>query len=129
MRSTLLSIAGAVALATTLTACGDTGGDGGGSASGCKPADSSIEVGALDKLMFDSEAYDAEAGCVDITYTNQGSVAHTLLVRGQSGFKLAVGDEDKGSIELDAGTYELYCDVAGHEAAGMKAELTVGAPG
>lgn len=125
MRSTLLSIAGAVALAITLTACGDTGGGGGGSASGCTPADSSIEVGALDKLRFDAEAYDAKAGCVEITYKNEGGIAHTLLVRGQSGFKLAIGDQDTGSIELDAGTYELYCDVAGHEAAGMKADLTV----
>lgn len=126
MRSTLFSIAGAVALATMLTACGNTGGNGGGgSAAGCTPAESSIEVGALDQLTFDAEAYEADAGCVEITYTNEGSIAHTLLVRGQSGFKLAIGDEDSGSIELDAGSYELYCDVPGHEAAGMLAELTV----
>jgi uncharacterized cupredoxin-like copper-binding protein len=62
---------------------------------------------------------------VEFTYENQGSVAHTLLIKGKSGFKLSVGDTDTGTIELEAGGYTLFCDVAGHEAAGMKADLTV----
>ena len=122
MRRTLICIAGAAALATTLTACGDKGGGG---ASACTPADSSITVGALDKLQFDAPAYDASAGCIEVTYKNEGSLAHTLLVKGQPGFKLAIGDQDVGTITLDAGTYTLYCDITGHEAAGMKANLTV----
>jgi uncharacterized cupredoxin-like copper-binding protein len=56
---------------------------------------------------------------------NDGTVAHTLLVKGVSGFKLEVGDEDEGTVELEPGEYTLYCDVAGHEAAGMVATLTV----
>jgi uncharacterized cupredoxin-like copper-binding protein len=56
---------------------------------------------------------------------NDGSVAHTLLVRGKSGFKLSVGKTDTGTVDLPAGSYELFCDVAGHEAAGMKADLEV----
>ena len=110
-----------------LTACGDSGDDDGdGDAAGdCTTADSSITVGARDELTFDADSYDADAGCVEITYENEGSVAHTLLVKGQSGFKLAVGDTDSGTIELEPGSYTLFCDVAGHEAAGMTAELTV----
>jgi plastocyanin len=122
MRRTLICIAGAAALATTLTACGDKGG---GTASGCTPVDSSFTVGALDKLQFDAATYEAGAGCIEITYKNEGSIAHTLLVKDQPGFKLAIGDQDVGTITLDAGAYTLYCDIAGHEAAGMKAELTV----
>lgn len=124
MRRTLLSLAGAAALAVTLTACGDSGDDTTDTAS-CTTSDSSVTVEAQDALKFDADAYEAGAGCVDITYTNAGSVAHTLLVKGQSGFKLSVGDTDEGTIELTPGTYTLYCDVAGHEAAGMKADLTV----
>lgn len=125
MRRTLTSLAGATALAVTLGACGDNGGGGGQAADGCSPADSSITVEALDELSFDADAFEADAGCVEITYTNAGSIAHTLLVKGQSGFKLSVGDEDRGTITLEPGTYTLYCDIAGHESAGMHAELTV----
>jgi plastocyanin len=124
MRRPLLSLAGAAALVFTLTACGDSDDDG-GSAADCTPADSSVTVGARDELTFDAESYEADTGCVELTYENEGSAAHTLLIKGQSGFKLAVGDTDTGSIELEAGDYTLYCDIAGHEAAGMKADLTV----
>jgi plastocyanin len=122
MRRTLICIAGATALATTLTACGD---NGSGGAAGCTPIDSSVTVVAQDALKFDAETYGAGAGCIELTYRNDGKLAHTLLVKGQSGFKLSVGDEDTGTIELDAGTYTIYCDLPGHEAAGMKARLTV----
>ena len=125
MRRTLLSLAGAAALVITLTACGDSDDDDGGSAAACTTPDSSVTVGAQDDLKFDAESYEAEAGCVEFTYENQGSVAHTLLIKGKSGFKLSVGDTDTGTIELEAGGYTLFCDVAGHEAAGMKADLTV----
>jgi plastocyanin len=125
MRRILICLVGATALATTLTACGDSGDDSGSAAAGCTPVDSSLTVVAKDELKFDSDSYEAGAGCIEITYRNAGTIAHTLLVKGQPGFKLSVGDEDKGTISLDAGTYTLYCDVPGHEAAGMVADLTV----
>jgi plastocyanin len=123
MRRTLTLIAGGAALAVGLTACGDSGG-GGGTAGGCTP-DSSFTVNALDKLSFDKDAYEASAGCIEVTYRNEGSLAHTLLVKEQAGFKLSVGDEDTGTITLESGTYRLYCDIPGHESAGMHAQLTV----
>lgn len=125
MRRTLLCIAGAVALATFLTACGDSDSGSGAAPNECSPVDSSVTVGAQDELQFDADAYEAGAGCVEITYQNEGGVPHTLLIKGQSGFKLSIGDEDTGKIALDAGTYTIFCDIAGHESAGMAAELTV----
>lgn len=85
-----------------------------------------MTVGAQDALKFDAESYQSAPGCIEFTYRNDGIVAHTLLIKGQSGFKLSVGDTDKGTIDLEAGTYTLFCDIPGHEAAGMTAELTVG---
>ena len=126
MRRTLLTIFSAAALAATLTACGSSGDGGTASKPGdCSPVDSTLTIGALDKLQFDTNAYDTGAGCVEITYENEGTVAHTLLVKGKSGFKLAVGKTDTGLLALEPGTYRLYCDIAGHESAGMHAELTV----
>jgi len=120
MRRTLLSLVATV-LAVPLAACG--GSDD--AASGCTPAVAEVTVKAKDDLKLDADSYDTDAGCIELTYENTGSVAHTLLIRGRSGFKLAVGSTDTGTIELPAGTYELFCDVAGHEAAGMKADLVV----
>src|SRR5690242_16451049 len=119
MRRTPLTstVAGAaVALAITLSACGgdDSGGTTATTAGGDAGA-SSLVVKAKDQLKFDQTAYEVEAGKVDITYENTGSVAHTLLVKGKSGFKLSIGTKDEGSLDLSPGTYTLYCDVAGHE--------------
>ena len=48
-----------------------------------------------------------------------------FLIKDVDGFKLSIGREDDGSVDLEAGSYTLYCDVAGHEAAGMVADLVV----
>jgi uncharacterized cupredoxin-like copper-binding protein len=44
------------------------------------------------------------------------------------GFKLEVNGEevDKKKIDLQPGTFTIYCNVPGHEAAGMIAKLVVG---
>lgn len=68
------------------------------------------------------------AGPVDVTYRNEGSIEHTLVIEGVTGFKLDVttkGDVDEGSVTLAAGKYTMYCDIPGHRQAGMEATLTV----
>ena len=42
-------------------------------------------------------------------------------------FKLSVtpGQTKTGAVTLAAGTYTIYCDIAGHRAAGMEAKLVV----
>ncbi|MGK2949834.1 MAG: hypothetical protein ACSLFP_14785 [Acidimicrobiales bacterium] len=121
MRRPPLALVGAVALAAVVAGCGS---DDDASDAGCDPS-STVEVVGNDQLQFGEDAYDGEAPCVEFVYRNDGSIAHTLLVRGQSGFKLSIGTEDRGSLELSPGSYEIYCDVAGHESAGMVADLTV----
>jgi len=82
-------------------------------------------VGAKDSLKFDKDAFDTDAGCVEVTYTNEGSQAHNLLIEGVDDFKLTIGDVDTGTVDLAAGNYKIYCDLSGHQAAGMEADLTV----
>ena len=108
-------------MAVALTGCG---GDDDDAAPACEPT-ASLTVGAEDSLDFDAEAYEVGAGCVEVTYRNDGNIAHTLVIDDVDDFKLEVGDVDSGTVELEAGDYRLFCDLPAHEAAGMESELTV----
>jgi plastocyanin len=86
-----------------------------------------VTVEALSTLKFDSDAFDAPAGKVQFNYT--GATGHTLAIQDPKfdGFLLTTdaGGPKTGSVLLTPGKYTLYCTVPGHEAAGMKATLTV----
>lgn len=127
MRRTLSCCTGAIVLATVLVGCGDDGDapDDDAAVPSTTGDGPVLTVGARDDLTFDEDSYTVEGGDVQIVYRNEGSVAHTLLIEGIDGFKLSVGDEDEGTVALEPGAYEMYCDVAGHQSAGMEAELTV----
>lgn len=91
-----------------------------------------VPVDALPTLKFDKSTYDAPAGAVEIDYINVGG-QHTLVFADArySWFELAVnsqGETAKGKIKLEPGSYEFYCSVPGHKAAGMDAKLII-APG
>ena len=122
-RFPLAIAAGALAVALPLAACG---GDDSTSSSTSSPSGNALTVHARNDLKFDATEYSAKPGKIDVTYVNDGNIGHTLLVKKVSGFKLSVGKQDEGSLNLKAGTYTLYCDIPGHEAAGMEATLTVG---
>lgn len=107
------------ATALVLTGCGDDGGSAGDGAD-------VVTVRGDDRLQFDRDSYRAEPGEVTFVYVNDGAVAHTLLIEGVDDFRLSMGRRDEGSVELDAGEYVLWCDIAGHREAGMVADLVVG---
>jgi len=120
------TVASAGLIALPLSACG-----GSSSSSGCgsPAADASpaVTVHALDALKFDKADYTAKAGDVVLDYVNDGALSHTLVVEGK-GCKLQVnsrGATDKGTVNLTAGSYKIFCDIPGHESAGMKATLTI----
>lgn len=132
MRKPLASLSIVFLTGLALGGCGD---DGGETPSAGEPATETpapaggggVDIVAHD-ISFDEDAYEATAGTVEVSYLNEGNIPHTLVIEGIDGFKLEVtgnGDEDQGTVELDAGTYTLFCDVAGHRAAGMEATLEV----
>jgi plastocyanin len=123
----LFSIAVLVLLVTAACGADDSPVTGPTSAdsSGEKPA--GITVIAKDISLAPANVR-TTSGDVHITYRNEGSIVHTLVIEGVDGFKLDVagtGDVDKGSVTLAPGTYTMYCDVAGHRQAGMHATLEV----
>jgi uncharacterized cupredoxin-like copper-binding protein len=123
MRILIRTVAVAALIAMPLAACG------GGSSTSGPLAGADVTVHAKDTLRFDKSSYEAKAGAIKIGYVNDGSLTHTLLIDGHPEFnKLEVtskGQSQIGEAQLPAGTYELYCDIPGHRAAGMQASLVV----
>ena len=109
-----------------LTSCG-----GGTSAPAETLPAGAMVVKAVSGLRFDAAAYGpVKAGEVLIGYSNEDSVRHTLILAQDNtkvaNFKLVVGARgsvDSGTVNLDAGTYQVICDVPGH--GNMRATLTV----
>lgn len=128
MRATTAKIlAGVVAGGLALAACG--GDDGTGASTPPAADDATLVVTGLDALDFDADAYGAPAGTIEIEYRLVGVIEHSLVVEGrEDDLRLVAssGGTDRGSIDLEAGDYVIYCDIAGHREAGMEATLAVG---
>ncbi|HVL82524.1 MAG TPA: plastocyanin/azurin family copper-binding protein [Actinomycetota bacterium] len=91
---------------------------------GASPA-TTLEV-AAEEMAFTPNQLTASSGMVEFTMTNAGAIAHTLVIEGIDGFKLATpasGDTDSGTVTLGAGSYVYFCDVPGHREAGMEGQL------
>ena len=111
-------------LALGLAACGgDASTDDSAAA-----ASSGIEVEAGD-LFFEPDALTASAGEISVTLANVGAIEHDFVVEEAGDLDVvglvAPGESATGTVELEAGTYTVYCSVAGHRAAGMEATLDV----
>lgn len=121
----VMAMAGVLALA--VSACGGDDDDAATPAGDSGSGGGELSVIAED-ISFPEDTYRADAGTIDVVYENEGAIEHTLLIEGVDDFKLTVesrGDVDEGSVELEAGTYTIYCDVPGHQEGGMEAELEV----
>ena len=90
-----------------------------------------ITVTAGPGLTFQEKLLKSRPGRLVIQYVDADTLPHTLLFDGIDGFKLNVhskGETAKGAIKLEPGNYLYYCDIPGHEAAGMQGFLTVTEP-
>lgn len=113
-----------VILATSLAACGD---DDDAAPTDLGAVDDTIEVLAED-ISFPEEVYETTAGRIGFVYENVGNIRHTLVIEDVDGLDLDVskkGDVDQGAVDLEPGTYVLFCDVPSHRPAGMVADLVV----
>jgi plastocyanin len=113
-----------------LAACGSSAKPSTGGTAATAPA-GSVEIDAKDGNLLDKPEYDAKSGAVTIVYVNKSSVNHNLLVSDSAGAQIGTtlkvqntGAKDTGTYTLAAGTYNVYCNIPGHEK--MKAKLVVG---
>jgi uncharacterized cupredoxin-like copper-binding protein len=121
------ALATAAALGLLFAGCG-----GGSGSDASEPTTGAIDltVKALDpggKYSYDAKDYTAKAGTVNVALVNEGKENHNLLIQNGPKFKMTVapGETKTGAVRLAAGTYTIYCDIAGHRDAGMEARLVV----
>ena len=80
-------------------------------------------------LKFDKTELTAKAGKVTLSMANPSDIPHAVAIEGNGvdvdGKTVQKGGTSTASADLKAGTYEFYCPVDGHKAAGMKGTLTV----
>jgi hypothetical protein len=81
-------------------------------------------------FTFDQETYYAPRGEIDVDYIGPAGspVPHDLKIEGQDSafvFLPTDLDEVEGDVDLEAGTYVLFCSLTGHRGLGMEASLVV----
>lgn len=83
------------------------------------------------EMWFDPSALEVTAGePVNLTVSNRGRVFHDLTID-EFGLQIDVDSDQSTTAGLDLdvpGTYEFYCSVPGHAAAGMRGVITVVEP-
>jgi uncharacterized cupredoxin-like copper-binding protein len=127
----------AIVIPLVLAACG--GDDDSSSTSASSDTESSTTVsagGSGDTLDFSETEFKidpadptAKAGNVTFNVTNDGQTVHNLEVEGNGVEEvtddLQPGDNGVLSVDLQPGTYEIYCSIDSHREQGMEGELTV----
>ena len=91
-----------------------------------KPTATKVPVSEVEfKITLGST--DLKAGEIAFEAKNDGKIPHDLAIKGTSDKTklIPAGGTAELKVTLKAGKYELYCTVPGHEAAGMKLDITV----
>ncbi|HZR93065.1 MAG TPA: plastocyanin/azurin family copper-binding protein [Gaiellaceae bacterium] len=80
-------------------------------------------------LKYNVSKLKAKAGKITIVMTNISPLPHDVAIKGHGvhvkGKTVGKGGQSRVTVTLKKGTYEFYCTLPGHEAAGMKGTLTV----
>ena len=91
----------------------------------------SLKASASGALKFNKKTLHAKPGKTTITMVNPGSsgLKHGVEVEGHGAEKrsknVGPGKTTSVTIRLKVGTYQFYCPVDGHKAAGMKGKIVV----
>ena len=91
-----------------------------------KPAATKVPVSEVEfKITLASTNF--KAGEITFEAKNDGKIPHDLAIKGTSDKTRLIppGGSAELKVTLKAGKYELYCTVPGHEAAGMRLNITV----
>ncbi len=88
-----------------------------------------IDADPTGQLKFLASSASASAGQVTLRMKNMSATPHDIAIKGgglnQVGPVVTNGGTSTVSAALKPGTYQFYCSVDGHAAAGMRGTLTV----
>ena len=123
----------ALLVVAILTGCGGGDGEGGAGMSEAGAASSGSLSVSASEFAFEPAELTAEPGEVAIELVNDGAAPHAIAVAG-NGVDASSEAVDGGAttsltVELEDGTYEIWCPVDDHRDRGMVGTLTVGAGG
>jgi plastocyanin len=153
MRTSLIAVLSAGAIAVAVAGCGGSSSSSSTAAAAASPATSSaaassagtatassapssasshlaIAANSSGMLMFDRTSLTAKAGRVTITFTNHAPEGHNFTIKSPSGATVAATPTFSGgaktlAVTLKPGHYTFLCTVSGHAMAGMQGTLTV----
>jgi len=118
----------ALVVAAVLAACGGTEPAEPADPGTAPPGDATVvEVSAFE-FGYSASVTEVPAGVVAFELTNDGTMRHDLVLTGGPGGATAVigsGETATLTVELEPGTYTIYCSVSNHRAQGMEFEITV----
>ena len=111
------STTSAAETSSTTTEAASGGGEGG-----------TVTIGETE-FALDPADPSTGAGAVSFDVSNDGSIPHNLEVEG-NGIEEVTDTIEPGSsatldVDLEPGTYKIYCSIGDHEEQGMVGELTV----
>jgi uncharacterized cupredoxin-like copper-binding protein/cytochrome c5 len=87
-----------------------------------------VTIDAVDGTAFSNKTATGTAGKITFDMPNKSPIGHNIALKGVAGAAGKVVTQGKTStftVTLKPGKYTFYCEVPGHEAAGMKGTLTV----
>ena len=128
----LAILAAALTLGATACGGGSSGGGGGGSSSaGGGGGGGGTPISASEKdFSITLAKTTVSPGTYTFHVVNNGPSSHDLTINGpgvanQKTSLLSSGSSQDLTVTLTSGTYDVYCSVPGHKAAGMDTKLTV----
>ncbi|MFE6099019.1 sulfocyanin-like copper-binding protein [Streptomyces laurentii] len=123
----------ATGMTALLAACGANNG-GGGTTTTTPPPSAAAGTPVAAKLVdfrITLSTHRFTAGPYTFTAKNDGKTEHALEVEGNGADHrtpgIMPGHSATLTVNLESGTYEVYCPIDGHKELGMKADITVGA--
>ena len=123
-----MRILAAVVVALTFVVAGCGGDDGEEATNGTSQETFSISESDF-TLTPPTVAIDAP-GTYTFEATNDGGVDHALEIEGngveEETETIAPGESASVTVDLETGTYEMYCPIGNHRDLGMSGEVTVG---
>jgi uncharacterized cupredoxin-like copper-binding protein len=90
---------------------------------------SQISISATDFAFTPSTVTVDAPGTYTFDLTNDGGTDHALEIEGngveEETDTVSPGDTASVTVDLESGSYEMYCPIDGHKAQGMEGEISV----